>query len=101
MNKEFDKGRIVNEGSLDFAISSVRKTKDWVTQLAYILRAIIVDHVFEEGNKRTAAALFVGYCKVHKRAYDNYKLELLIRDLILKNITDIAEIRTRIKDAIV
>ena len=101
INKLFDKGRIVNEGSLDFAISSTKKTKDWVTQLAYFLRVVVVDHAFEEGNKRTAAALFVTYCKANKKAYDIYKIDIIIRDLIQKRISDISKIRRMIKNATV
>ncbi len=101
INKLFDKGKIVNEGSLDFAISSTKKSKDWITQLAYFLRAIIVDHVFEEGNKRTAAALFIVYCEANKKAYDIYKIDIIIRDLIQKNISDLIKIRRMIKNATV
>ena len=101
INKLFDKGRIVNGGSLDFAISSIKKTKDWITQLSYFLRAIVVDHVFEEGNKRTAAALFITYCEANKKAYDIYKIDIVIRDLIQKRISDISKIRRMIKNATV
>lgn len=101
INKLFDKGRVVNNGSLDFALSSSQRTKDWVTQLSYIIRAIVVDHVFEEGNKRTAAAVFISYCEAHKKAYDIYKIDKIIRDLIKKGITDITNIRRMIKNAIV
>jgi len=101
VNKLFDKGKVINESSLEFALSSTNHTKDWITQLAYLLRAIVVDHIFEDGNKRTSAAIFVAYCKVHKKAYDIYKIDLIIRDLIQKNITDITKIRRMIKNAIV
>ncbi len=101
INKIFDKGKIVNEGSLDFAISSTKKTKDWITQLAYFLRAIVVDHAFEEGNKRTAAAIFIAYCEASKRAYDVYKIDLIIKNLIQKRVTDITKIRRMIKNAVV
>tara|TARA_B100000315_G_C14225924_1_gene428646 strand:- start:279 stop:611 length:333 start_codon:yes stop_codon:yes gene_type:complete len=101
INKFFDKGKLVNKSSLEFAVSSVNKSKDWITQLAYLLRSIIVDHIFEDGNKRTGAAIFVAYCRVHKKAYDIYKIDLVIRDLIQKNRTDIKIIRRMIKNAII
>lgn len=100
INKEFDKGNIVNRSSLEFALSSANKTKDWITQLAYIVRAIIIDHIFEEGNKRTAVAVMIAYIKTHKKSYDIYKLGQMIVNLIKKNITDIAKIRRLIKDGI-
>ena len=78
VNKEFDKGKIVNEGSLEFALSSIKNTKDWITQLAYLIRSIVLDHVFEEGNKRTAVALIIAYAEAHKRAYDLTKIDKII-----------------------
>ena len=38
INKEFDIGKIINEGSLEFAISNANSTKDWIKQLAYLTR---------------------------------------------------------------
>ncbi|MBI2110487.1 Fic family protein [Candidatus Woesearchaeota archaeon] len=100
INKLFDKGTLVNSGSLEFALSSANKTKDEITQLAYLLRSILLDHVFVEGNKRTGAALFVSYCKEHKKGYDLYKIDLLIKEIIEKKISDIGKIRRKIKNAI-
>ena len=34
INKEFNDGKIINESSLDFAISNVNNTKDWIKQLS-------------------------------------------------------------------
>lgn len=101
INKLFDKGVVVNKSSLDFALSATRTTKDWITQLAYLLRAVVVDHTFKDGNKRTAAAVFIAYCKAHKKAYDIYKVDRIIRDLIKKKITDIPKIRRMVKNAII
>ena len=101
INKMFDAGKVVNGSSLEFALSTARKTKDWITQLAYLLRSIVVDHVFEEGNKRTGTAVFIAYAKAHKKACDIYKVDQIIRDLIQKRITDIAKIRRMIKHAII
>ncbi len=100
VNKEFDKGKIVNGGSLEFALSSIKNTKDWITQLAYLIRSIVLDHVFEEGNKRTAVALIIAYAEAHKRAYDLTKIDKIIVKMIQKKITDIEQIRRLIKDAV-
>ena len=89
INQIFDTGKVINKSSLDFAVSSAQNSKDWITQLAFILRAIVVDHIFEEGNKRTASALFVAYCKMHQKRYDLYKIDLIIKNLIQKNETNI------------
>lgn len=91
--------RVINESSLKFALSASKKTKDWVTQLAYLLRAIVVDHVFEEGNKRTAALIFLGFCKMLDRRYDLYKVERIVGNMALGKVKDIEKIREMIKDA--
>lgn len=100
VNKEFDKGKIVNRGSLEFALSSIKNTKDWITQLAYLARSIVLDHVFEEGNKRTAVALIIAYAEAHKKAYDLTKIDQVIVKMIQKKITAIEQIRRLIKDAV-
>jgi prophage maintenance system killer protein len=99
INKQFDDGKIVNHNPLDFALSSSKTTKDWIKSSAYILRAILVDHVFEEGNKRTASAFLMSIMEKMKVAYDPHKVDKLIVEIILKNITNINKIRRMIKDA--
>lgn len=98
INKQFDSGRIVNEGSLRFALSNSKYTKDWTKQLAYFVRAILIDHVFEEGNKRTASALMMAVLEEYKIAYDPEKVDSIIIEIIKKNITSIDKIRRMIKD---
>ena len=100
INKEFDIGKIINEGSLEFAISNANSTKDWIKQLAYLTRAILIDHVFFGGNKRTTAALIISALEEKKFAYDPFKVDKLIIDIINKNITSINQIRRMIKDVI-
>ncbi len=100
INKQFSNGNLVNKSSLDFALSSAKKTKDWITQLAYITRAIVLDHVFEEGNKRTAVAIMLAYLNVHKKGYDINKLDQTVVRIIKERAKDISEIRRLIKNAI-
>jgi len=100
INKEFDVGKVINEGSLDFAISSANETKDWIKQLAYLTRAILIDHVFSEANKRTTAALIMAILEEKKVGYDPYKIDNLIINIIKNNITNINQIRRIIKDVI-
>ncbi len=100
INKKFDRGIIINKSSLDFALSSLHSTKDWIKQLAYLVRAIAVDHVFQEGNKRTAVALILYIFEVHKAAYDSYKVDKIIAEIASKNINSIEQIRRKLKDAI-
>ena len=100
INKEFDKGVIINKSSLDFTIKTVESTKDWVTQAAYLTRAIALDHIFEEGNKRTALAVLIAYFKANKKAYDLYGVEKVIITMITKNISSIENIRRMIKNVV-
>lgn len=100
INKEFDEGNLVNRSSLEFALSSAKNTKDWITQLAYIVRSILIDHVFSEGNKRTALAVMITYITAYKKGYDVNKLDRIIVTMLKKNVTDIGKIRRMIKDAV-
>lgn len=97
INKEFNDGKIINESSLDFAISNVNNTKDWIKQLSYLTRAILIDHIFSEGNKRTVGALIIAVLEEKKLAYDPFRINKLITDIIIKNITNIDIIRRMIK----
>ena len=100
LNKEFDIGKTINESSLDFALSNANTTKDWIKQLAYITRAIVIDHAFFGGNKRTAAALIMAVLEERKVKYDPFKVDSLIINMINKNTTNINRIRRMIKDVI-
>ncbi len=100
INKKFDNGTVVNKSSISFALSSMNASKDWFKQLAYIVRALLIDHVFQEGNKRTAAALIIYFFEAHNVAYDQYKVDKIIAEIILKNINSVEHIRRKLKDAI-
>ena len=99
INMVFDIGKIINEGSLDFALSSLKKTKDWLKQVSYLVRAVLIDHVFEEGNKRTATALIMSVFENQKIAYDPRKVDEVVIEIIIKNINNINKIRSLIKNA--
>ena len=43
INKQFDKGDIINKSSIEFAISYFKDSKDWIKQLSYITRALLID----------------------------------------------------------
>ena len=100
LNQQFEEGRTHNEASLDFALGYAKKTDNWTKALAYLTRAILLDHVFEEGNKRTAALLIKAYAEYERhKTYDD-KVVKIIKEVILKNISSIARIEDMIKDAI-
>lgn len=100
LNQEFDAGKLHNEASLDFALSYARKTENWTKALAWIVRAILLDHVFEEGNKRTAALLIKSYAELEGRETYDDKIVKLIKEIILKKISSIQHIEELIQDAI-
>lgn len=100
VNKKFNHGTIVNESSLKFALSSIYSTKDWIKQLAFLVRSLLIDHIFQEGNKRTAAAVIISFYEAHKVAYDPYKVDKIITEIVTKNIQNVEQIRRKLKDAI-
>jgi len=100
LNQEFDEANFHNETSLDFALSYARKTENWIKALAFLTRAILLDHAFEEGNKRTVALLIKTYSEYEgHKTYDD-KIVKLIKEIILKNISSIRKIEEMIKNAI-
>ena len=100
LNQEIEDGSLHNEASLDFALGYARRTENWTKALAYLVRAILLDHVFVEGNKRTSALLIKAYIKYE--GYDAYndRIVKMIKQILLKNITSIRGIEEMIKDVI-
>jgi len=100
LNQLFDKGTVVNVGSLEFAVSQANQQKGWLRQLAIMVRAILVDHVFEEGNKRTAFAFITGTLEAQGLVYNRDVVSRCIVNVLKKNVTNITDIERSIKDAI-
>ena len=100
LNEYFSDGSLHNEPSLDFAVGYAKKTENWTKALAFLIRAILLDHVFEEGNKRTAALLIKTYAEIEGYAVYDDRLLLMIKKIIFKKITTISHIEELIKHAI-
>lgn len=99
INKTFEpKSTTKNLGSLEFAAEHASRTSDWRKQLAYLLRAILVDHAFEDGNKRTGAYLVFKFFEENKLLINTQKVDRLIIKLASENITDIDKIKRLICD---
>jgi len=94
-----EKGIVVNEGSLDYAITLARKSNNWLKSLAILTRAILIDHVFEDGNKRTTAATIMTWLEMHNIHYNKDKINLMLIKMLKENITNINKIMEMIKDA--
>lgn len=99
INKKFSSGNIISDSSIDFAESAVKRTKNWQEQAAYIIRALVIDHPFEDGNKRTAAAYLTGLLETYRIPYDPFKIDKLVLTLA-KSTKSIDKIRRMIKNAI-
>ena len=100
INKGFG-GNLHNEFSLDFALEQQKSNKfGEYTKLAYLLRAILVDHAFSDGNKKTA--MFVAYAFANElgKNVDDELLKHHILSIASKSIIDIKIIMERMKNAI-
>lgn len=101
INLKFDKGNIINNGSLDFALDEANKSKSWLKSCAVLVRAVLIDHIFEEGNKRTAAGIITGFFEENELLFNPEKIFSGIAKILMKNITSIAKIEEVILDAII
>jgi len=93
-------GNPTNPSSLDFAISAQTQTKDVFLQLAYLVRAIVVDHAFEDYNKRTAALVLITTFEILKFAYDPYAVDSLVERVARKKIKSVKTLRSMIRDVV-
>jgi len=100
INKGFG-GNLRSDSSLDFAIEvQTNKKLGSYKKLAYLLRAILVDHPFSDGNKRTAVFVVFAFAKEFNKEVSR---ELLIHQMISianKNISEIRNIEQRLKTVI-
>jgi len=83
-----EKGEFNNESSLEFALSLAKTKRNWLYELSYLVRSLLVDHVFRDGNKRTCLLVIVYCLEENKKKYDKDKLLLAIRKIAKNNITN-------------
>jgi prophage maintenance system killer protein len=100
LNADLDTGRVVNSSSLDYAIATMRKNKNWRKACALIVRAILIDHVFEDGNKRTASAVIAIYLEMNGFDFNQDKVNQVVVKVLKNNITNTETIERLIHDAI-
>jgi prophage maintenance system killer protein len=98
INRKVGSGRVINSSGIRFAETALKNTKNWQEQAAYVVRAVIADHAFEDGNKRTAAAYLAGLFEAYHMPYDPYKIDRLVL-AIAKDSKSIDKIRRMIKNA--
>ncbi|HLC75357.1 MAG TPA: hypothetical protein VJH88_05915 [Candidatus Nanoarchaeia archaeon] len=100
INKEFHGGQVVNGSSLEYALDTTRRSKNWLKAASMICRSVLIDHVFEDGNKRTAAAVIMTYIDMQELKYNKDKVNRIIINMLKNNTTDIRKIERLIKDVI-
>jgi len=86
-------GNLSRDGSLDYAVDVANKEKrNPYKKLAYLVRAIIVDYPFTDGNKRTALEIIVKELYKYKIRCNTEKLAKAITKIAKKNIHQIIKI---------
>jgi prophage maintenance system killer protein len=101
MNQEIgEEGMVVNKSALEYALDRIHREKSWIRQSAMLIRSIVCDHAFHEGNKRTAFILFTSMSELNKWDYDPARLAKTIHDISRKNIVDIGKIERMLENAI-
>ena len=94
-------GNLRSGSSLDFAFDRIKNKKiGMYKKLAYLLRAILVDHPFSDGNKRTAMYVSLAFAEELKKQIDRDLLLYQIVSIAKKNIHELRNIEWRIKSAI-
>lgn len=93
INRFFDNGILVNPDSLEYALQI---GENWFDELIFITRAILIDHSFEEGNKRTAAAIICLYFNLKKVEFSKNELLRAIIEIVLENISDKNKLRNKL-----
>jgi len=100
INKGFG-GNLRSDSSLDFAIDRINNPRlGFFKRLAYLWSAILVDHPFSDGNKRTAVFLAYAFVEEKKKHIDRDLLVYQAISIAKKNLTNIRQIEWRIKNAI-
>ncbi len=94
-------GSLRNDASLDFALDKQedKKLGDF-KKLAYLMRAILVDHPFSDGNKRTAMYFALKFTEGSNMQVDREALLHQITSIAKNNINEIKNIEWRLKNAI-
>lgn len=100
VNKGFG-GNLRSDSSIDFVFDKIEDKKLGVyKKLAYLMRAILVDHPFSDGNKRTATFVCLAFASKYNKEVDRELLLHHIVSIAKKNIHEIRNIEWRLKNAI-
>ena len=101
INQEIgEEGIFINESSLDFALDVAKQKKAWLYELSYIIRSLLTDHAFKNGNKRTSLILVALYLEEKSFFYDNQLLVKAIQRITVKCVKNPKMIAGLIKNVI-
>lgn len=95
-NKEFG-GCLINKSNLEYAIEKSNKEKEIYKSNAYLVRGIIVNHPFLDGNKRTTSDIIMRRFEKEGIRCDEKQLVKGIVNIAKKNIGDINKISNRLR----
>jgi len=94
-------GNLRSDSSIDFAFEMAKDKKPGVyKKLAYLIRAILVNHPFSDGNKRTATFVCFAFAEKCNKQVDRDLLVHHIISIAKRNIQEIRNIEWRLKNAI-
>jgi len=100
LNQEIgEKGQLSNRSSLEYALSVSKHNKSWLYELSHLVRSLLVDHAFTDGNKRTALALIILYLDSKDIAWDEERLIRAMHRIAKKNINSVSAIMREIENA--
>ena len=91
INQEIgENGLFQNESSLDFALSIIKQKRAWLYELSYLVRSLLVDHVFQDGNKRTAFYIILKCLKSINKTFTGRHKDLAYKivDIAKSNSTE-------------
>jgi len=100
INQKFATGHFQKESSLDFALQYIKHNISWTKQLSYLIRAILIDHVFVDGNKRTSFMVLTTTVDLNLYKIEDKQAINLVKNWALKSENRIENIQRRIEDAI-
>ena len=92
INQEFHNGKIANESSLEFVLSQTYRSTYWFKTMCLLVRAILIDHIFEDGNKRTAGAVIMAYLDSNGILYNPDHIPKTVLIITKSNQTNINQI---------
>ncbi len=100
INKGFG-GNLRDDSGINFAVEMQKNNKlGEYKKLAYLWRAILVDHPFSDGNKRTATYFALKFAEENNKQVNRELLIHYVLSIAKQNIIDIRNISERIKNAI-